>query len=71
MIALLPTVGSDDFLTADAALQVADQDELESRLRQLLTDAEEAGALGERAAELVRSKRGCLKRSVALIHAMQ
>jgi 3-deoxy-D-manno-octulosonic-acid transferase len=61
----------DDFLTADAALQVADQDELESRLRQLLTDAEEAGALGERAAELVRSKRGCLKRSVALIHAMQ
>ncbi|MDP6491401.1 MAG: 3-deoxy-D-manno-octulosonic acid transferase [Kiritimatiellia bacterium] len=64
-------VVSEDFLAADAAVQVANESELESRLGKLLTDAEDAATLGARAAELVRSKRGCLKRSVALIHAMQ
>jgi len=60
-----------DFLAADAAIQVADEEELEVRIRELLSDPADATALGARAADLVISKRGCLERSVALIGALR
>jgi 3-deoxy-D-manno-octulosonic-acid transferase len=60
----------EDFLTADAAVQVADQAELEARVRELLVDPAAADALGARAAELVSLKRGCMERSVELIGAL-
>jgi len=59
-----------DFLAADAAIQVTDEEELEVRIRELLSDPEVAAALGARAAELVISKRGCVERSVELIGAL-
>jgi len=59
-----------DFLAANAAVQVRDQDELEARTRELLTDPAAAEALGARAAEFVVSQRGCVERSVELIGAL-
>ncbi len=59
-----------DFLAADAAIQVADREELEVRVRALLSDPAGAEALGARAAELVVSKRGCLARSVERVAAL-
>ncbi len=59
-----------DFLDANAAIQVADKEELEAATRELLTDSVSAEALGARAADLVASKCGCVKRSVDLIGAL-
>ncbi|MBL7077204.1 MAG: hypothetical protein ISS31_07020 [Kiritimatiellae bacterium] len=59
-----------DFLDADAAVQVDDQAELEARAGELLSVPAAAEALGARAADLVISKRGCVKRSVEMIGAL-
>ena len=59
-----------DFLAADAAIQVADPVALEARLRTLFQDPAMGAALGERAAAIVIAKRGCLARSVDLIDAV-
>ncbi|NQU41117.1 MAG: 3-deoxy-D-manno-octulosonic acid transferase [Lentisphaerae bacterium] len=60
-----------DFLSADAAIQVADQADLQSQLLTLFEQPARAQTIGERAEAVVLSKRGCLARSVALIEAVR
>ncbi len=57
----------DDFLAADALVQVADASELEAQLVVLLGDPDARQAFGKRAEMLVAEKRGVVSRSVALI----
>ena len=56
-----------DFEEAEALVQVADEDELQHKLKELLSDAESCRLYGERASDLVKSKRGATARSVDLI----
>jgi 3-deoxy-D-manno-octulosonic-acid transferase len=55
----------DDFLAADALVQVADSAELEAQLVLLLGSPEAREAYGDRAGALVAEKRGVVDRSIA------
>ena len=57
----------EDFLAAEALIQVADAAELEAQLVVLMGDADACQALGARARALVDAKRGVVVRSIALI----
>ena len=57
----------EDFLAAEALIQVADAAELEAQLVVLMGDADACQALGSRAKALVDAKRGVVVRSIALI----
>ncbi|MBT3193675.1 MAG: hypothetical protein HN341_14100, partial [Verrucomicrobia bacterium] len=57
----------DDFITADALIQVSDAAELEAQLTLLVEGADDRRAYGERAGALVAAKRGVVKRSIAMI----
>ena len=56
-----------DFLSADALIQVADAGELEAQLERLLSDAATREAYGTRAGELVAQKRGVVERTISQI----
>jgi len=55
---------NEELLAHDAARRVADADELEQTLRQLLTDPAEADALGRRARQVVDHHRGATRRTL-------
>lgn len=59
-----------DFKAADAIIQVADKAELETIIKNLLSEPGKAVAYGERAEALVASNRGVVKRSIDLIKEM-
>ncbi len=56
-----------DFLTADALIQVSDAGELEAQLELLLSDAAMREAYGKRAGDLVARKRGVVERTISSI----
>jgi len=56
-----------DFLAGEAVVQVRDAAGLKTALTKLLGSAEARRALGERAREVVESKRGALRRSAEMI----
>lgn len=57
----------EDFLAADAIVQVPDATELERELKRLLLDSEARAGYGERAAGVIRERRGSVATSVQLI----
>ena len=58
------------FLDAGAAIQVRDEAELESALRDLLASREQREALGRKASEVVERNRGAAGRSVSMLKAL-
>jgi 3-deoxy-D-manno-octulosonic-acid transferase len=56
-----------DFLAADALIQVDNETRLQEKISELMADAELRQQYGRKARELVESKRGAIKRSVARI----
>jgi 3-deoxy-D-manno-octulosonic-acid transferase len=56
-----------DFLSAEALIQVSDASELEAQLGLLLSDAATREAYGKRAGDLVAQKRGVVERTIGLI----
>lgn len=56
-----------DFLSADALIQVSGARELESQLELLLSDPDARAAYGKRAGALVADKRGVVERTIASI----
>lgn len=56
-----------DFLAADALLQVRDREELGKAVEGLLADPSRGAAYGERAARLVRGKAGAIQRTLDLM----
>ena len=57
----------EDFLEADAAIQVADEASLQAAVERLLADAGGRAALGARAAQVVEARRGALATSVRYV----
>ena len=55
------------FLDAGAAIQVRDEAELESALRDLLASPQQREALGRKASEVVERNRGAAGRSVSML----
>jgi 3-deoxy-D-manno-octulosonic-acid transferase len=56
-----------DFLAGKALIQVRDAEGLEREISRLVTDAAVRIELGRRAAEVVKSRHGCVKQSVELL----
>ena len=57
----------EDFLAADGIVQVADANGLERELKRLLLDADARAGYGNRAAEVVRERRGSVAASARMI----
>jgi 3-deoxy-D-manno-octulosonic-acid transferase len=55
------------FLSSQAALRVADKEELIARIKELLSNPDQAQSLGHRAKELIQKNAGSTQRNVALI----
>lgn len=54
----------EDFLEADALIQVQDAEGLRDAFRELLADADKRNAIGERAARLVEAKSGAIQKAL-------